>query len=444
MNTQLKALTGTFVSPQTEAAYQAFVADSDRMANFRVLLFALPIFPFYAVLDYFTLDDPGHAIVLRLASSMLCLAMFLALRSARTTQIYEWITFAVVVILGVTINGINYLFADLADSYYVGLVQGCVFVCFLLRISFVKTVLAQLTLVFGFIPGAYARPDASEAGIQSVVMVTMIIVCSIGAYLLQRFRRFDFQKVLIIEEQNAKLNELLTEAQRDNERKIAALNMLVHFVKTPLHQITGFSDILVSAMGDSANNESAENARYIKNASVNLTKSINNLLNYHRLDDAESRATPEPIELSCIVDDFSELLPEGVSLSKGEIISGAVMADPEIMRAALDGIADHYREKRTGATRVVLSIESEKGAVVINIRDDAGILSAAQYEDLVQPLTQMQGYLSHTGDEMPMALRTVARAVEISGGDMAHTALADGNRYKLTLPAADENAAAAA
>ena len=444
MNDKINRLTTRFASVATEARYQRFIAPENLNIHRWALGLGVAFYAVYSIYDFNVLTNHILAMEIRLAAAVAAIAMLgLMLRPALSRH-YENLSFLAVLIMGAGVNLIIATEPHLDNTYHVAFIQGAVFVCFFLRMDFFKSIFVMMSYLVGIILALAGKTQTEEALVQPFVLFTMFMVCGFGSYILQIIRRNDFLKTQKIEKQNEQLNELLTETQRDNERKIAALNMLVHFVKTPLHQITGFSDILVSAMGEGSNNESAENARYIKNASVNLTKSINSLLNYHRLDEAESRATPEAIDLACIVDDFSELLPEGVALSKGEIASGAALADPEIIRAALDGIADHYREKRTAATRVALSIESVKGAVVITIRDDAGILSAAQYEDLVQPLTQIKGYLSHTGDEMPMALRTVARAVEISGGDMAHTALADGNRYKLTLPAADEKAAAAA
>ncbi len=444
MNDKINRLTARFASAETEARYQRFVAPENLNIHRWALGLGIVFYAAYSLYDFNVLTNHILAIEIRLAASAAAAAMLGLMLRPAFSRFYENLSFLAVLLMGAGVNLIIAIEPNLDNTYHVAFIQGGVFVCFFLRMDFFKSIFAMMSYLVGIILALGGKTQTEEAFVQPIVLFTMFLVCGFGSYLLQIIRRNDFLKTQKIEKQNEQLNELLTEAQRDNERKIAALNMLVHFVKTPLHQITGFSDILVSAMGDKENNESAENARYIKNATVNLTKSINSLLSYHRLDEAESRAAPEPIDLASIVDDFSELLPEGIALSKGEIVAGAVLADPEILRAALDGIADHYREKRTAATRLNISIERVKGSVVVTIRDDAGILSAAQYEDLVQPLTQIKGYLSHTGDEMPMALRTVARAVEISGGDMAHTALADGNRYQLTLPAADETAAAAA
>ncbi len=443
MNERIDRLTARFASAETEARYKRFIHSESLTIHRWAIGLAIVFYSIYSIYDFNVLTNHIQAIEIRLGASAVAAAALLVMFRKSFCHQYENLSCFAVLVMGAGVNLIIATQPGLDNTYHVAFIQGAVFICFFLRADFLKSALVMMTYLAGIIFALGGKPQTEEAFVQPFVLFTMFLVCGFGSYLIQIIRRNDFLKTQKIERQNEQLNTLLTEAQRDNERKIAALNMLVHFIKTPLHQITGFSDILVNAMRDAPSDESAENARYIKNATVNLTKSVNGLLGYHRLDEAESRSTPEPINVATVVEDLSELLPDGVSMSKGDVASGSIYADPEILRAALNSFAEHYRDKRTGASRVVLSIEDADGVMALSVRDDACVLSAAQYEDLVQPLTQMKGYLSQTGDEMPMALRTVARAIEIIGGDMAHAALAGGNRYRLTFPVADARAAAA-
>jgi len=441
---RLNRLTTRFASAETEARYQRFIQPDNLKIHRWALGLGIVFFALYAIYDFNVLTNHIQAVEFRLgASAIAALALVLMFRPAFHRH-YENLSCLAVLAMGVGINLIIAIEPNLDNTYHVAFIQGAVFVCFFLRMDFLKSVLVMLSYLGGIVLAlSTSQQQNEEAFVQPIVLFTMFLVCGFGSYLLQVIRRNDFLKTQKIENQNEQLNDLLSEAQRDNERKIAALNMLVHFIKTPLHQITGFSDILVNATGAASGDESAENARYIKNATVNLTKSVNGLLNYHRLDEAESRAEAERVGIESVIDDFSELLPDNVSLSRGEVAAGSVMADPEILRAALNSFVEHYGDARTGATKVVVSSETSGGKLFLSLRDNGGVLSAAQFEDLVQPLTQMNSYLSQTGDDMPMALRTVARAVEIIGGDLSHAAVADGNRMEITFPLAGAQAKAA-
>lgn len=443
MNEKINRLTARFARAETEARYKKFIHDESLKIHRWAIGLAIVFYSVYSIYDFNILTNHILAIEIRLAAAATAGGLLLLMFHRTFAHQYENLSCIAVLVMGAGVNLIIAIEPNLDNTYHVAFIQGAVFVCFFLRVDFFKSALVMMSYLVGIVIALGGKPQTEEVVVQPFVLFTMFLVCGFGSYLIQIIRRNDFLKTQKIEIQNEQLNSLLEEAQLDNERKIAALNLLVHFIKTPLHQITGFSDILVNSVSGAQGGESVENAKYIKNATVNLTKSVNGLLSYHRLDEVESRNAPEPVDVTTIIEDFSELLPSGVEFSKGEVSKGSILVDPEIIRAAVSGLTDHFSHERTDATRVVLSTESVDGAMTLTIRDDGCILSAAQYEDLVQPLTQIKTYLSQSGNEMAMALRTVARAVEIAGGDMAHAALADGNRYVLKFPAVSAQAAAA-
>lgn len=435
--------TACFQSRKTEAAYQGFVFKRNLRANFWGATLGLILFISYIFSDFIDSARPTETATIRLVAFVLCVIILASFTHKEFAKRNDFATLAIFLIMSTSMDAIIWLQRGAEHTYYIGLIQGSILFGILLRLKFVSMLIGFSLALAGFIFATFSNDAFATAMLQLVNVGGVAAVCLLGVYLLNRYQRADFLKTQLIEEQNEQLQGLLEAAQQDNERKIAALNLLVHYIKTPLHQITGFSDILVNSIGGTQGGEPVENAKYIKNATVNLTKSVNGLLNYHRLDEVESRNAPEPVAASTIVEDFTELLHGDIEYSKGDIDKGSINADPEILRAAVNGLTDHYSEECNGTTRIVISASNVDGAMALTIRDDASILSAAQYEDLVQPLTQIKTYLGHSGGEMAMALRTVARAVEIAGGDMVHSALADGNRYVLKFPAADVQAAAA-
>lgn len=435
-------LSGKFTSPQTEAAFQRFIVEGDCANNFRVLIFALPLFPLYGIFDYFNLDNPGGAIALRVIVSIICTILLFSFRTEAFEKHHQWLTFTIVFLLGLAINSVSYFFGDLSYSYHVALVQGYVFVCFLLRISLYKTLLVMASFMAVFVPAAYSMPDPSEANVQSFVMLTMFVVCGIGAYIVQRFRRFDFQKVLIIEEQNQQLSRLLAAAEQGNERKVAALNLLVHLIKTPLHQISGFSDILVSGVAESGD-EAAENAKYIKSATRSLTKSVNGLLAYHRLDQSDAIITPKPFNIVEALNDFAERLPEGLSPAVKKSEPAIAHADPEMVGTAFETLAEYYSQDHSSVSQLSCRVSHEDGDIIVSLRDDGQVLSSAQFKELTLPLTQIDDYLGHAGGQIAMGLRTVARAIDLAGGKFTHEPAANGNHYFIRLPASASKALAA-
>ena len=435
--------TGQFADAELEAAYQRGVHDRNLRSN----IFGVCIGQFslvaYIFAEYVDSASPTMTVGIRLTAFVIVTLMLLSLRIPKVALNQDRVFVTISIVMGLSLVGIVAVQPSLENTYYIGLIHGFLLMALLLRLQFISMLFAVSILQSSFTIVAFAKGDSLAALLQASNLLMVGVICVAGVYLLQRYQRADFLKNQLIETQNVQLKGLLEAAERDNERKIAALNMLVHFIKTPLHQITGFSDILVNATQDSGGGETAENARYIKKATANLTKSVNGLLTYHRLDEAESGDEPETVSMAAMMEDFSELLVGDVEFSRTKTADLSIRAAPDVLRTALKCLAEHYADPDTGAARVSASTAAEGDRVVLSIRDDGRVLSSAQFEDLVQPLTAIESYLGHTGDEMPMALRTVARAVEIIGGDFSHTTLADGNRYELTLPAAPSQAAAA-
>ncbi len=443
MSKLLDPITTAFRDKDTEKAFQAASFASNCRVNTIALFLFASLFGLYAFVDLALLEDARFAVIIRTTATAAGLVALIMMHVIDRKQHHEIVTVLIVLTWGLAVCLIIRNESDLDNTYYVAFIQGAVFLCFLVRVGFVKPIAVMALFLAGFAWAVQGKADVEQAMTQILVLVTMFFICGFGCYLLQRYRRDDFMKTATIEQQNSKLQVLLEDAKLDNARKLAAMNMLVHFIKTPLHQIAGFSDILVQSATNAEAGDAAENARYIQNATTSLTKSVSGLLAYHRLDEAESRAAPETTELSCAIEDFRELLPSGVESSSRIHDEAVVFVDLDVLRAALKSFAEYCADPKNDVSRLTISLEPAEGAWDLQLRDDAHILSPSQFDDLIQPLTKIETYLGHTGDEMPMTLRTVARAIDIIGGEFSHLALSDGNRFNIKLPAHDARAAAA-
>lgn len=446
MDNKINPITARFASKETEAAYQAFIFEGDWRNNIYVVGIGLVIYLLYFILDIGTIQNWQGAAAIRISAVGVCAALLVTACVYDNKTIREFVPLIDFVIVGAILNVIIFLYTDLKDAYYVGLVQTCVFVSFLLRMSFVKTLAAMSSYVIGFSALSSIKYGYDAANVQIVVLLTMSIVCSIGSYLLQKLRRLDFQKTLIIEVQNKRLKVLLEDVQRDNERKLAAMNLLVHFVKTPLHQINGFSDIVMNSLNKEDSgvslNEGVEGARYIKTATANLSKSVNSLLTYHRLDESERRRQYDKVDIDAAFGDFGEMISGDVSV-KIEGRARALLTVPAAIKTAVECFAGFYNESLNGATRIELTLERHGDVARIVLRDNGRTMTRDEFHDKTMPLTKIDSYLTSAGSQMPMLLRTVARAIDLCGGAFGHAPRGAGNEFVITLPDRAVEAAAA-
>jgi len=425
-----------FASVETERLFQANVRRRNFRANVGGISFGLFLFVAFIFSDFLDSSNPTEAVAIRLVSFFGCLALLLLLTVKRFRQHHDLVVTIIVAILGLAINLIILRQSSLENNYYIGLIQGNILFGLLLRLNFQSMFSAVALTMAGFVFTASQKNEPGLALLQSVNLGLVVIICLMGIYLLQRYQREDFLRAQQIEEQNQQLSALLEALREDNKRKLAAMNTLVHFVKTPLHQISGFSDVVLTGLmrpdDKSSIDDSVSGARYIKDATTNLSKSINGLLAYHRLDETDGRQIFEPVDIDSILGDMGDLLPNDATFE----FTGAkkqVVVSKQSLKAAIRSLAGYYADQACEGLHVSISIEIYNKKLRIYISDNLAPVSMADFLQDTQPLTKLDSYLNCAGSEMPMALRTVSRAVEIAQGSFSHQQGDAGNVFTISL-----------
>ncbi len=428
-------LTARFASDESEAAFQAFVFHRNLKNNIWGAMVGLALFMLYAFSDFIDAADPKEIIMIRIVTGVIALAIMSVLFSKRFVKHHDVVTAVFITVVASAMNLIIWRQPMLDNTYYIGLIQGFILFGLLLRLSFISMTAAAAACLTGFALATFTKPDIAAATLQFVNLSGVAVICVVGVYLLQGYQRTDFLKALTIENQNQQLSALLDDVRRDHERKLAAMNMLVHFVKTPLHQINGFSEILMSNLvGEedaASDNGCIESARYIKNATSNLSNSVNRLLTYHRLDEIERQNEFDKIDIDEQLRDFSDMLDTEIT-TKIEGSAGDVETSAAAMRTLFESLSLYYNEMTDKAPAIEIELSVENNAVAcVTLHDNGGALAHDKFLEDTKPLTKIDNYLTSAGSEMPMALRTVARAAEIVGGALEHQPQADGNIFKL-------------
>ncbi len=416
---RLARWTSTFVSKETEGAFQRHIYRGNLKTNVIAICLALLVHGLYGALDFNTWGaDAATAIKARLISVMIGAALLATLLASKIRMRHELVCAAITVVMGLSVLSIVHHTPGLNHAYYVAFIQGGVFVCCLLRIGFVKPVIVMATFISGFVWVAFQKDDLDEAILQTFILVSMSVILAFAAYLLQRYRRQDFVKSQIIEMQNQQLTEMLAETRRDNERKVAALNMLLHIVRTPVHQISGFADLVVNQLKAAENElpvgDCLESAGYIKAASDSLRSGVSKLLQYHQLDEASRRPEIEALPVLDLLHDAAAQLPEETRVAITASVK-TFAADRRIVEAVVHNIVQNLTWVE--AERPTLDIDvSEVGErIVFTFRDNGAGIPQEIFARATRPLTEIDNYLSGDGSSPTMGLRIAARAIEIAG-----------------------------
>lgn len=412
--------TGRFADPAIEAAFRRDTVDRNRRANNLALVIALPLNAAYVFFDPFLLSDPAGAIRIRIAAVAIAALLYAALRTSWGYRSHSAVTAAAMLVLGGAMNAIMWNEPTLVGDYYVGLIQGAVFMSFVVRIGLARLagVFAVTLATFYFV--AFSRGSAEEAMLQCLATTTMYFVCAFGVYLLETMRRSEYAQSQTIALQNEKLNALLADVQQDNARKVAAMNLLVHFVKTPIHQIVGFTDVIRRQLEtpdcDERRAETLESAAFIQSASRDLSHNVSRLLGYYRLDE-RAAAAPDLIELDALILDHADRLerPPAFKLDKVAIVNRR-----EIVSDAVKAMIERYDEGQESAALAEIRLQRVEGAAAIIFIDQGPPVSDEDFARQIKPLDKLDHYLTANGSSMLLGLRTVARAAEICGGRIRH------------------------
>jgi len=440
VNTRIHPLRSQFASKTTEAEYRAYSSERRLHSNRVGILLGAVLFALYAILDVFNLSDPIPAIQIRLAAAAFAAVVLFLLSHPKFSAHHESWTVGVVVLFGAVMNYIIAREGSLENDYYVGLIQAAVILSFLLRVGFGLSCIALVLIYLGFVGASFSTPDEKETTLQLFVLATMFATCGCGIFVIERYRRTEFLQARTIARQNAQLSEMLSEAQEDNRRKIAALNTLVHFVRTPVHQIVGFTDIVLStlksAQGETPS-DSREDAEQIKAASSELLNNVAKLLVYHRLDEHAERERTAVYASELVrdlKDEVSAYIDCTLEFDTDAAADAKIETYEEGAKACFTSLAEFYRARAAEAAHVRICAAWREGAFVVSIADDGAPIPPERFTEMTTPLVKLTDYLTTAGSNMPMVLRTVARGARLCEGAFDLRADEAGQTLILRLP----------
>ncbi|MEM6537765.1 MAG: hypothetical protein AAF668_08570 [Pseudomonadota bacterium] len=407
-----------FASDETEAEFQSYAFERSLASNRLAVSVGGCLFALYSVLDLVYLQDPLHAIVIRLTASAACAFLVACLFQKNLIKRHVQICFAISIIISVTMNHIIWYEPSLENNYYVGLIQASVFLSFLIRIGFLPSCVVLAIGHMSFMVAVANKTDSQEATLQAFIMLTMFAICAFGIYLGERSRRNEFLQAKTITEQNIQLNEMLAEITKDNERKRAAMNLLVHYVKTPIHQIVGFTDVMLTGLrhiNDPSAMEQVANAEFVKTASSDLSKNVAQLLAYYRLDEQMSSGQNDSIAASDLADELAFAL-EGKTPVDNKADYVRFTNNEDVVFAGIKALAAYFADKVDTIKSLTIEFDLVADKAIFSFVFDGPLLDRASFDNEKAPLTQIENYLDVHGSDMPMALRIFNRSASLAGG----------------------------
>ncbi len=432
---KISLFTCRFSDSTLESAYQEYMLTRHAIFDRFALAVGLFVYLSYSVMDLFVLERAEQAILLRFAGTATCGVVLALVHFRLFAARLDRLIPVMIVFLGAILNVIIFVEPSIANNYFIGLIQIAVFISFMLRAGFISSSAALIFLLGGYLLAISDKNlfGTVQLSAQIYFLVMMFASCSAGIYILERYRRTLFLNARIIDEQNVQLERMIEELERTVSRKSALLKVFAHVMKTPVHQIVGFLQVVRREIDESASGQhNSENISYAQAAAADLRQRVDEMVDYHFVDNIAKTSEVDELELFDIIEEyFFDQIEAGTLKLTGT--KQVAVADRQLFLLAVKHIRAYFMERKDS----LLAIEILRGAAgesIIDFQADELDFTQDRFRAMTCHLNAIENYLSGEGANPEMALRTAARAIERSGGALCFLQVASPT-LRIILPA---------
>jgi PAS domain S-box-containing protein len=240
--------------------------------------------------------------------------------------------------------------------------------------------------------------------------------------------------------------QALAKARREAEAaartKAAFLANMTHELRTPLTAVLGFAR-LVERRAD-VGEESRGLVRRILNAGEALLHTINDLLDFSKLEDGQVEIRPRPVAVEACAREALELLAAqagakrlALELTIDPATPERALLDPDRVRQVLLNLTGNaVKFTETGAVAVSVAPSADGEALVWTVADTGPGISAEGVERLFVRFSQVEGGGQDGSGGTGLGLAICKGLVEAMGGTIGvDSAPGRGSRFWFSLPA---------
>ncbi len=238
-----------------------------------------------------------------------------------------------------------------------------------------------------------------------------------------------------LEATNARLREL-------DELKTSFVALVSHELRTPATVVVGYLQIGLDELGADVPEATRQHFETALEQAKNLTRIVQELTDFARLQKAEPVELNNPIPLGeALVQVFTMLRPALESKS----IQPVVDLPPEVLKICYDG------ESLVVIFRNLLSNSAKftppggrvwinggwtpaKDRVIISVNDTAPPIPPEKRASIFQDFRQLENYLTRRYEGMGLGLAVAQRTAQALGGEITLQVRPNGNIFTVTLP----------
>jgi len=238
-------------------------------------------------------------------------------------------------------------------------------------------------------------------------------------------------------------NEILSmhEAKEDSIAKSEFLSRMSHELKTPLHSVLGFAQLLEMSQNPALSEEQQQSIDQITSAGRHLLKLIEEVLDTTDLDSGNLKVLSEQISLKPVLEEaLKAVAPEAkkrqITLNSNAtpqetiFVKGEKKRIKQILIALLFNAIKYNKE----AGSVAVNMSQNNGVVATSIKDTGEGIPQGLTEQIFEPLFRQEHHKTLVGG-IGMGLTTVKKLTEIMNGKIkVESQPGEGSCFTLELP----------
>jgi PAS domain S-box-containing protein len=244
---------------------------------------------------------------------------------------------------------------------------------------------------------------------------------------------------------NEQLEQRAAELEAANKELEAFSYSVSHDLRSPLHNIDGFSRALLEDYADRLDTEGQEHLKHVRSSCQQMEEIIDALLALSKMMRTEMfRQRVDLSMLACqIADELKAKAPDRVV---DFVIANdlTAIADPQLLRVALENLLNNawkFTSKQPRARIEVGSLLQSNGEQVFYVRDDGAGFDMEHAPKLFAPFKRLHKASDFQGTGIGLA--TVQRVIARHGGKIWASAAVDhGATFCFTLAGANKDGAA--
>jgi signal transduction histidine kinase/ActR/RegA family two-component response regulator len=252
------------------------------------------------------------------------------------------------------------------------------------------------------------------------------------------------EKRLREKEEHTLKEQFFRAAEEANRAKSEFLANMSHEIRTPMTAILGFTEMLLSRLGD---REDLEAARTIHRNGQHLLAIINDILDLSKIEAGKLDAERTPCSVMEILSDV-ETLMRGAAEAKGltlefaydGLIPETIETDPVRLRQILHNLVGNaVKFTRRGEVRITASLSAEPSGprnLLIEVRDTGIGMTPDQIERIFDPFTQANSATTRQYGGSGLGLAICDRLAGMLGGEInVQSVLGEGSAFTVSVAA---------